>query len=72
MIDSEMYIKKIKGDLLNAWRNGDRVTIPMKDILECNIITLKASAVETPVLEIEIPLLVDDTGFRFSIEREEK
>ena len=71
-MDSEMYIKKIKGDLLNAWRNGDRVTIPMKDILECNVLTLRASCDDIPVLEIEIPLLVDDTGFRFSIEREEE
>ena len=69
MIDDKMFMKKIKGELFKAWKNGERVTIPMKDILECKVLALRGGFEDTPILTIEIPLLVDDTGFRLSIER---
>ena len=66
MEDSE-FIREIKSALIEAWRRKDKIVIPTKDILECEIITMMAAADEIPVLRIDIPLLLDDNGFRFSI-----
>ncbi|MBQ8984310.1 hypothetical protein IJ098_00425 [Candidatus Saccharibacteria bacterium] len=66
MEDSE-FIKEVKSALIEAWRRKDKIVIPTKDILECEIITMRTAADEIPVIRIDIPLLLDDNGFRFSI-----
>ena len=63
------FIKEVKSALIEAWRRKDKIVIPTKDILECEIITMRAAADEVPVLRLDIPLLLDNNGFRFSIKR---
>lgn len=66
MEDSE-FIKEVKSALIEAWRRKDKIVIPTKDILECEVLTMRAASNEVPILRIDIPLMIDNDGFRFSI-----
>lgn len=63
----EWGVEEIKNALIEAWECKDKIVIPTKDILECEVITMRTAADEVPILRIDIPMLVDNDGFRFSI-----
>lgn len=66
-MESKEWIQEIKSALIKAWGDKQTVTIPTEDILNMEVISLWGGGEEAPVLRVEIPLLVDENGFRFSV-----
>lgn len=73
MMDGTELGQSLKDMLRKAWEHGGKIVIPTKSLVNAEIKDLEFYPHQDySVLRLEIPLLVDDNGFRVAFEIEEE
>lgn len=70
MMDETELMQSLQDMLRKAWEHGGKIVIPTKSLVNAEIKELEFYPRQ--ILRLEIPLLVDDNGFRVAFEIEEE
>lgn len=72
-MDGTELEQSLKDVLWKTWENGGKIVIPTKSLVNAEIKDLEFyTPKDYSVLRLEIPLLVDEEGFRVAFEIEEE
>lgn len=70
MMDETELMQSLQDMLRKAWEHSGKIVIPTKSLINAEIKELEFYPRQ--ILRLEIPLLVDDNGFRVAFEIEEE
>lgn len=73
MMDETELMQSLQDMLRKAWEHGGKIVIPTKSLVNAEIKELEFYPRQShSVLRLEIPLVVDDDGFRVAFEIKEE
>lgn len=73
MMDETELMQSLEDMLQKTWEHGGKIVIPTKSLINAEIKELEFYPHQShSVLRLEIPLVVDDDGFRVAFEIEEE
>ena len=70
MMDETELMQSLKDMLRKAWEHGGKIVIPTKSLINAEIKELEFYPHQ--ILRLEIPLIVDENGFRVAFEIKEE
>lgn len=70
MMDETELMQSLQDMLRKAWEHGGKIVIPTKSLVNAEIKELEFYPRQ--ILRLEIPLIVDEEGFRVAFEIEEE